>query len=339
MDWIKKNTDQFALAALAFILLALSVVIILKSLSFKDSFSAIQTTPRRNDNIPAVAMDVIAAAQQSVEKPAQWAPKGPAGAKEAGWLFVSKPYYIKDGKLTVVDDKGMTFPPIPNGWLRKYGLSVLDPAVLTDDPDKDGFTNLEEYLGVSRAPESRNPEGDADSTNPTDANSHPPYYALLSVKEWRRSKFRVVFAVYNGDPKKPDSLDFQINTLDRTSPSQFYKLGQSIEGTKYRLDKFEYKTRENPSTKAQEDISELTLTNTETNESVILPLYMVVNSPDSVGILYYGFPPPQEIPVRKLQEFRLRPNLNEPYKLIDINEKEAVILLPSGEKYTIPYVK
>jgi hypothetical protein len=339
MDWIKKNTDQFALAVLAFILLALSVLIILKCLNFKDSFSAIQTTPPRNDTIPGVPMDVIAAAEQSVRQPAQWIPKGPAGAKDAGSLFVSEPYFVEDGRLKLLDKGGTNFPPIPNGWLSKYGLSLLNPAVVTDDPDRDGFPNLVEYLGASRVPESTNPQGDADSTNPTDPNSHPPYYTLLSVKEWKRVRFRLVFKIYNGDPGKPDTLDFQINTLDRTGPTQFYKLGQSIEGTKYRFDKFEHKTRKNPSTGADEDVSELTLTNTETNESVILPLNMVVNSPDSIALFYYAFPPAQEMPVRRGQEFALRPNLNERYKLIDINEKEAVIVLPSGEKYSVPYLK
>jgi hypothetical protein len=81
MDWIKKNTDQFALAALAFVLLALSAIIILKSLWFKDSFSAIQSTPPRNNTIPAVAMDVITSAQQAVVNPAQWIPKAPLAQK------------------------------------------------------------------------------------------------------------------------------------------------------------------------------------------------------------------------------------------------------------------
>lgn len=55
--------------------------------------------------------------------------------------------------------------------------------------------------------------------------------------------FRVVFKSYNGDPTKPESVDFQINTLDRTGPTRFYKLGQTIEGTKWKFERFEPKTQ------------------------------------------------------------------------------------------------
>jgi hypothetical protein len=182
--------------------------------------------------------------------------------------------------------------------LTKYNLNVLDPAVRNEDPDGDGFTNYEEYVGLSRKAESDNPDGDADSTNPTDKNSHPPYYAILWVKEWRRVRFRVVFKSYNGEPNKPETLDFQINTLDRTGPTRFYKLTESIEGTKYRFDKFEHKTTRKPKHPGRDDVSELTLTNSETNESVILPLNAIVNSPDSIAILWHTYPPPQEIQVR-----------------------------------------
>src|SRR4051812_35402857 len=103
MDWIKKNTDQFALALLALILLLLSGFIIFKSLNFRDSFSAIQTTPPRNDPIPPLQMAVVTDAQQSVEKPTQWSPKPPAGSKSAGSLFVSEPYFVENGKLIKVD--------------------------------------------------------------------------------------------------------------------------------------------------------------------------------------------------------------------------------------------
>jgi hypothetical protein len=63
MDWIKKNTDQFVLALLALVLLLLSGFLIFKSLNFGESFSAIQTTPPRNDTIPPLQMAVVSEAQ------------------------------------------------------------------------------------------------------------------------------------------------------------------------------------------------------------------------------------------------------------------------------------
>lgn len=337
MDWIKKNSDQFVLALLALVLLLLSGFMIFKSLNFGESFSAIQTTPPRNDTVPPLQMAVMTEAQQSVEKPAQWSPKPPAGGKTAGSLFVSDPYFVENGKLTKLDVRGMNFSPVPNAWLKKYGLSLLDPKVLDDDPDKDGFTNVEEFLGASRTRETKNPEGDPDSTNPLDKESHPPYYALLWLKQWIRVPFNLIFMGYDGDPAKPDTLNFQINAASLSQPTQFLKLGQPVEGSKYRAEKFESKTKLNPSTGLDEDVSELTLLNTESNEAVVLPKGRLVNSPDSFALFVYRWPEPaQEFKVRKLQEFVLRPIVAEKYKLIDIKEDEAVILLPSGEKYVVP---
>jgi hypothetical protein len=74
---------------------------------------------------------------------------------------------------------------------------------------------------------------------------------------------------YNGDPTKPESLDFQV-TLDRKGPTQFYKLGDWIEGTRWKLERFEQKTQRQGQVDA--DASELTLRNTQTKEMLSLPL-------------------------------------------------------------------
>ena len=337
MEWIKKNTDQFALAVLGFVLLASSVFIILKALNFTANFSALESTPPRNDKVPPVDLAVMTEAQQSAAKPATWNPKPPAGAKAAGSLFVADKHVLQDGKLVEVNEEGMFFRPVPNGWLKKYGLSLLDPKVLTDDPDQDGFSNVDEYLGASRAAESQNPEGDPDSTNPTDKEAHPPYISKLFLKQWVRERFRLLFNAYDGDPKDPKSMTFQINTLDLRQPTEFLKLGQLVPNTKYKLEKFEYKVVENPATGAETDVSELTLRNTGSNEAVVLVKEKVTNSPDDYGIFSYRWPqPPQDIRINRLQEFALRPNVNEKYKLVDIKETEAVIALPTGDKYTVP---
>ena len=39
--------------------------------------------------------------------------------------------------------------------------------------------------------------------------------------------------------------------------------------------------------------------------------------------------------MKKLQEFALKPDTDKRYKLVDINETQAVIQLPTGEKYTV----
>jgi hypothetical protein len=334
MDWIKKNPDQFALALLAFLLLACSGWIIFRSLHFADTFSATAIAPPRKDTVPPLDIASITEAQQEVEKPAQWLAKAPAGAREAGSLFVSDQYILKAGQLEKVT-AGSRFGEIPVAWKRKYNINILDMRAEDEDPDKDGFSNKQEYWGVNRKGDG-NPEGDPDSTNPLDPKSHPPYYAVLWLKQWVQQAFQFVMKAWDGDPKDPASLNFQINA-GRNTATQFLKIGDMVAGTKYKIDHFEQKSEKNPLTGGNKDVSELTLVNTESNDPVVLVVEKLTNSPDTRGIFQYRWGPnPRDFQVQRLQEFALPPNTNEKYKLIDINESEAVIQLPTGEKVKIP---
>ncbi len=330
MDWIKKHSDQFALALLALGLLVAAILVLLKSSGFAENFSAVQTSPAHNDRIAPLDKTALEEATANVSKPSGWDVK-----KDAGSLFVSHKYLLDPTTHRPVrpGGGGMLNPPVPDDWLLKYELNLLSSTVLQDDPDGDGFSNLDEYLGADRSEKNE----DADSTNPKDKESHPPYYTKLFLKQYIAVPFRLKFQSYDGDPKKPDSMSFQINTLDLRQPTVFLKFGDNVPGTKFKLEKFELKSKLNESTGSQDDVSELTVLNTETAERIVLVLEKVINSPDSYALFSYLWPsPPRDIRVKKLQEFVLVPNTQEKYKLIDISETGAQIALPSGEKYTVP---
>ena len=92
--------------------------------------------------------------------------------------------------------------------------------------------------------------------------------------------FRLLFSAYAGAPKKDavDKMEFQINTIDLKQPSEFLKLGEIVRNTKWKLSKFEFKMApDNPNVGEIEDISELTLLNTETKEELVLILNRVTN--------------------------------------------------------------
>ena len=86
--------------------------------------------------------------------------------------------------------------------------------------------------------------------------------------------FHLMFNSYDGDPKKdaPDKFSFGINTIDLKQPSEFLKIGDIVRKTKWKLAKFEYKSALNAKTGEPEDVSELTLINTETKENLVLIL-------------------------------------------------------------------
>ena len=331
MDWIKKNPHQFTLALLAILLIASSVFIILRTLNFSETFAALETAPTRNDQIAELEMSVITDAQKAVQEPSGW-------AERPGSLLVSEKYVLINNVLTPVNPETRFFGDIPSGWLLKYDLGLLSASVLDEDPDGDGFTNEEEYYGASRKAETENPDGDADSTNPKDKTSHPPYHTLLFLKQYIKVPFRLRYQSDNGDRKNPATLEFQINTLDLRQASQFLKLGDMVENTKFRLEKWEEKSQPNPNTPGvDDDVSELTLLNTETQETVVLIKERITDSPDSFALFTYTWPnPPIDFRVRKLQQFALQPIVNERYRLLLVSDTEAVIELPSKEKYTVP---
>jgi hypothetical protein len=203
------------------------------------------------------------------------------------------------------------------------GISFLEGAAATLDPDKDGFTNEDEWR---------------EDTDPNKADSHPPYYTKLFFKQIIRIPFRLIFSSTNGDPKKPETLEFQINTVDLRQPSEFLKINDMVPNTKFKLVKFDFKERLNAKTESMEDVSELTLTNIETNDPIVLVINKVTDSPDVYALFDYQWPGGAgDIRVKKLGEFALKPQAdrNNLYKVIEVTDSQAVIQLPNGQKHTV----
>lgn len=334
MDWIKKHYDQFALALVALVLLALSVMLILRAQNFGTGFTAATATAIPRDKVPPVSLELIAAAQEALTNPPQWNetdshPQGSTQDKKRGSLFVADLYVIgqdrtpkKPSGESFYNDS-LTGQPIKNIWFMDNHLPLLDPTVPFQDADKDGFPNEDEWR---------------EKTDPNNKDSHPAYVTKLFVKQFISVPFRLLFNAYDGDPKtdKIDKFAFQLNTIDLKQPSEFLKIGETVKNTKFKLDKFEYKTQLNPKTGEQEDISELTIVNVETREPVILILNRVTDSPDYFVRFVYKWPnPPIEFTVKKLQDFVLKPNVNDKYKLIDSKAGKAQIQGPDGKPIEI----
>lgn len=323
MDWVKKNPHNLALAILALGLLVASALVLMQTQSFADKFAEVNLAPMEGTNIPPVDAAPIEAAQKELTTPATWNPD----VKTNGPMFVSEKFILENG-TPVKPTKGAIYTdtvskqPILNEWFLNAGLPLLDPTVPKQDPDKDGFFNEDEWRH---------------NTNPNDAKSHPPYHTKVYLAKYIAIQFRLRFDAYDQDPVTKKTSDYQINTVDRGKRTEILSSGEMIPGTKFKVDKFEFKEALNPNTGEKSEVSELTVINTETQEPVILIFRREVNSPESFGLLSYIWPTPaQEIRVKRLQEFVLRPDVAVKYKLLDVNASNATIQLPSGEKYTVP---
>jgi hypothetical protein len=83
--------------------------------------------------------------------------------------------------------------------------------------------------------------------------------------------FRATFKNWEGKPEKPDSLVFAVAAHDLRRPFCMPTIGALIPETKLRVERFVHKTRRAPDGREQ-DVSELTLLNTETMETATLVL-------------------------------------------------------------------
>lgn len=315
MEWVKKHYDQFILLVTAVLLLAVSVLLILKALNFGKAFGDIRSQPVKNTKVEPVDAAEIAAAAQTLKEPPQWTLNPGEGS-----LFVGRQILLVDGQpVDPRDAETPIYPPVPNSWILDNGLDIQDPSVLSNDPDGDGFSNLEEFTA---------------KTDPMNAESHPDFVAKLRLVKFIKKPFRLLFPAYDGNPLDPSGLTFQINTLDVNQPTQFLKLGDKISGTKFKIEHFEYKTTVT-SNGVTRDISELTIKNVETGEQIVLVLEKVTDSPDSYALLK-NLLDGKEFQVKKGRTFKLLPQ-NVEFKLIDISENNAVIEeVKTGKQITVP---
>ena len=234
---------------------------------------------------------------EKLRQPAQWTFSGRSG------LFVPEKHFIGANGLPATFQTTEVHPPVPNEWLEQFALPIADADVLSQDPDADGFTNLEEWQN---------------QTDPTDQNSHPAFIAKLKMKSFAQEPFRLVFASWVGDT-------FALNTSDLKEPTQFLKIGDAIRGTKFKIVKFIEKYDTNKyGTKV--DVSELILENRETQEQFSLMKEKIMISPEPVANFVYLWGERREFAVKKDQEFSLKPDEQIKYKLVDVQPGKAVIV-------------
>jgi hypothetical protein len=297
MDWVRAHYERVLVIAAAIILFVCSISIWRNAARFSSQLAIMLPGPSLKSVSPLAKAQDLAAAAEKLHQPPQWTFGGRSG------LFVPEKHFVGANGLPATLQTTEVHPPVPNEWLEQFGLPIADSDVLEQDPDKDGFNNLDEWSG---------------HTNPTDPNSHPEYYTKLKLKSATEEPFRLVFSSWVGDT-------FAINTIDLKQPTQFVKVGDAIKGTRFKVAKFKEKYQKNQYG-TNVDVSELTLEQVETKQLLTLVKEKVAMSPESVATLVYTWGGRQEFQVRKDQEFSLKPQEQIKYKLIDVGPAKAVIV-------------
>ncbi len=311
MDWIKTKYDRAILLAATALLLASAVFVFLKARSVNNTFASYFAPVSKSSAIKPLNIDPINQARETLTNPAKW-------KKQDKPVFVAVQYVLrKTGVLEPFgNESGDYVPGIPNKWFIDNGLDLLAPDIAEQDPDADRFNNREEYAGG------------VNSTNPNDANSHPPFSNKLRLAKYIQIPFRLIFKARDGEI-------MQINTVDLRQPSQFLKVGDRIGGTLFEITKLEKKEGVD-SLGTKTDVSEATIRNVDTKAEIILVLGVIANSPDTYALFKYLYDD-SEFKVKRDGEFHLKPDDKTTYKLIDITNNEAVITIPAtGAKITVP---
>src|SRR5438477_11691802 len=297
MNWVRAHYEAVCLIAAAAVLFLSSVFIWRNAASFGSQLAVMPPAPSLKSVSPLAKAEELAAGAEKLHQPPQWTFGGRSG------LFVPEKHFIGANGQPATLQTTEVHPPVPNEWLEQFGLLITDAVVLEQDPDNDGFSNLEEWQG---------------HTNPTDGNSHPEYYTKLKLKSTKEEPFRLVFSSWVGDT-------YGINTIDLKQPTQFLKVGDAIKGTRLKIVKFRKKYQPNKYG-TNVDVSELTLEQVETKEQLTLIKEKVAMSPESVATFVYTWGGRQEFQVRKDQEFSLKPQVQIKYKLVDVDPAKAVIV-------------
>ncbi len=298
MEWLRRNYDRAAVLAAALFFILCALFILLGASGFSERFSALQNVPPPNSRIPAGKGPEITKAMERLRTPTQWTAAGRSG------LFVPEKHFIgADGQPATLRNT-LLHPPVPNDWLEDFGLPTTEADVLVQDPDSDGFTNLDEWNGQS---------------NPVDKESHPPYTFKLKLRSYTKEIFPLIFSSSIGDT-------YAINNVDRSKPTQFLHLGQTVGGTNYKLTKYAEKS-DTDKYGTMIDISELTLEQADTHDIVVLVKEKRATSPESVANFVYDWGGVERsFAARKDRDFSLKPREEIKYKLLDVQPDKAIII-------------
>lgn len=304
MDWFKKHYDLAILGLATGLLAASAGWIVWMTTTPGEEFAGINPQPPRNDEIEAPDLSRIQNSLAASKSPSRWVPD--ISSDKQGSLFVSRHYLAIEGKLLDPIEGGEDLhPPIPNAWLIQNNLDYANIKIKELDADGDGFNNFEEFKA---------------KTNPQDPASTPPSFTKLKLVAFKPVPFRIVFKGDGGT----DGKEFQINFKDLkgTARTQYKKLNEQIADAPYRI--VNYTAKPGPyGVNVQGDLSELTIENTNTGETLVLIYNQELNDPTSFGE-FLNLLSNERFTLKKGQEFQIPPDATN-FKLIDISEDSAQI--------------
>lgn len=313
---MKDSWDKLLLIVVAILVIGLGGLFITKALSFKNQFDMESARPK--DEMPETRTGQTDIATNYVKRATNWVLPGKGTPPKPLPLFVSIPIVEMDGRTINLGDPNaeMIRPPVANKWLLDNQLDFLNKSVLNQDPDGDGYTNLEEWNG---------------KTDPKSAESHPPYADKLVLAQRRSQVYRALFAA------KPDDQRYQIQRLPSAKwpkRENFYvMMGGTTDDQQLRLDSFEQKQATN-NIGITVDASVLSVTFLPTGTKHQLVRKVVEEIPTYYGELEFLLEPGKTFFVKEGDTFPIARDPNTKYRLVKVTEDLATISYETGPGQT-----
>ncbi|MDP3981851.1 MAG: thrombospondin type 3 repeat-containing protein [Chlamydiota bacterium] len=225
-------------------------------------------------------------------------------------IFMQKTQAAAEQQTITTQQKDTDNDGLPDDWEILYGFNLEDPSDARKDSDKDGYTNLDEFIGGS---------------DPLDPNSFPGELKLKVINIYRK-KIQIEFLGYI---KLPDNrFQFQINWANRTS---FVKLGEKIRAYKIYEFQQDFKKSFNQKMNVEEtfDISRLVIKKNEDD-----PITLVLGNP-SFEVERYALM--EDLANGTQFEVHSGSIIND-YEVLDI-EATKVIIIRDQKRYTLSLTK
>jgi hypothetical protein len=319
MEWLKKNYDRVILLVVGLLTVGLSVGLMLKSFAFSENFQLEEVSQK--DVLPENRIADVQAAIETLKIASAIEP--PDVNNKQPRLFMTFPIIERDGEIFDMSENAeLLREPVDNTWLIENGLDFLHKDVLALDPDKDGFTNLEEWN---------------EKTSPSDAASSPPILKKLYFVRREQENYVIEFSA------KPDAQTFQIARRLPNPVSKFYKKGDTFFGDdqRFTIEGFEEASQQDPNSGIKRDVSRLKVRDSLSGGLIALTYRQKLNLPTYFAILVFTLSGDEEFRVKQGDVFTL-PGRAEQYKLIDTQEDTATILTvvaPGQPEETITLTK
>jgi hypothetical protein len=324
MDWIKKHYERALVVVCGVIALLGSGWLIISATSFPSQFVLSTVTP--GTRLESLSDDLVTAAIRQLTGAEPWVrPK--VGQHKTIPVSASTPFVVMHDKPSepfdmMADDAPKLRDPIENWWLVENDLDYTTTEVKQSDPDRDGFTNLDEWEG---------------KTNPNSSLSKPTfdtklYYAehLLEPLTLRLSSFDAGTAAIRFSEKNASGAD--------VSHNEYIKVGAASKDGRFKV--VDVKTETVKRFNTDTIVPVATVEDVKRgNEKIRLPQGVPTDHPTSIAKIIYTLTN-QEFLKKAGEDFEVNRPIGTTITVLEVHPDSIVIeFVPEGKTEPIKMKK